>query len=127
MLVNLGADQYLISVNHADCNTGNRLREEQKLSVTSYSNDLHDALLKKNNTTFWKVWKSKFECINKSMQVDGCTDDDAISKKFSQHFSESYSASNKERAHELQRDCRRLRETYCGAPFLTNDLFDVEL
>jgi hypothetical protein len=38
-----------------------RLREEQKLSVTSYSNDLHDALLKKDNTTFWRVWKSKFE------------------------------------------------------------------
>jgi Reverse transcriptase (RNA-dependent DNA polymerase) len=61
------------------------------------------------------------------MQVDGCTDDVAISKKFSQHFSESYSASNIERSHELQRDCRRLRETYCDAPFSTNYLFDVEL
>jgi hypothetical protein len=104
-----------------------RLREEQKLSVTSYSNDLHDALLKKNNTTFWKVWKSKFECINKSMQVDGCTDDVAICDKFSQHFSDSYSPSTMERSNELHRDFSRLRETYCGAPFLTDHLFDVEL
>jgi hypothetical protein len=61
------------------------------------------------------------------MQVDGCTYDVAISKKFCQHFSESYSASNIERSYELQRDCKQLRETYCGAPSSTVYLFNVEL
>jgi endonuclease/exonuclease/phosphatase family metal-dependent hydrolase len=104
-----------------------RLREQQKLSVTSYSNDLHDALLKKDSITFWKVWKSKFECISKTMQVDGCTDELVISNRFSEHFSKSCSASNIERSVELQRDYIRLRETYSGAPFLTDYLFDVGL
>lgn len=61
------------------------------------------------------------------MQVDSCTDNVAISKKFSQHFSESYSASNIERSYELQRDCRRLRDAHSSAPFSTDCSFDVEL
>jgi hypothetical protein len=38
-----------------------KLRNNQELELSSYSNDLHDALLAKNGKTFWKCWNSKFE------------------------------------------------------------------
>ena len=39
-----------------------------------YSNDLHEALLKKNGTSFWKCWRSKFETIiNASRLTDVLT------------------------------------------------------
>ena len=39
-----------------------RFRENQNTETSAYSNDLHDALMEINSTTFWKVWRSKFEC-----------------------------------------------------------------
>ena len=31
-----------------------RLKENQRINTEVYTNDLHDALLKKNNTVFWQ-------------------------------------------------------------------------
>ena len=37
------------------------IREEQKREKLSYTNDLHDALLKKGGRAFWNCWRSEFE------------------------------------------------------------------
>ena len=42
--------------------------ESEKLS---YTNDLHDALLKKDGRTFWNCWRSKFERSAPCSQVEG--------------------------------------------------------
>ena len=55
-----------------------RLKESNEQITESYTNDLHEALLQKDNTTFWRCWRSKFECNNKCQQVDGCVDDNII-------------------------------------------------
>jgi len=41
------------------------LRENQKMDTEAYTNDLHEALMKKNNTDFWNCWKSMFEVKSK--------------------------------------------------------------
>ena len=48
-----------------------RIKECNNLSTESYSNELHEALLRKNNLTFWKCWRSKFAAVNKCVQVEG--------------------------------------------------------
>lgn len=58
------------------------IRERQNNSLSSYSNDLHEALLAKRGTTFWKVWRSKFESVNKPGEVDGCNNPIEVSSKF---------------------------------------------
>ena len=35
-------------------------REKEKAESKTYTNDLHDALMLKNNTAFWQCWRSKF-------------------------------------------------------------------
>ena len=63
-----------------------------------YTNELHEALLRKDNTDFWKGWRSKFESVNKCKQVEGCVDADVIVGKFCDHFVKSYACNNALRA-----------------------------
>ena len=104
-----------------------RLREGQRLSTLSYTNDLHECLLRKNGPEFWKSWNSKFRTVSKCLQVDGCVDSKIIAGKFADHFSKSYTSNSAERAAELQSEFSSLRKDYIGCPLTDDYLFDVEL
>jgi len=45
---------------------------------------------KKNGKTFWKCWRSKFECCNNVTQVDSSVDADVIVGKFAEYFANIY-------------------------------------
>jgi len=62
-------------------------QQEEKCNVT---NSLHDALINKNNVTFWKVWNSKFG--NKkyvSFVINGVNDDKEIACNFAEYFAKT--------------------------------------
>ena len=42
-----------------------RITEKEKAESITYTNDLHDALMLKNNTAFLQCWRSKFELQSK--------------------------------------------------------------
>ena len=64
-----------------------RIREEKMAKTAHYSNDLHEALLRKSGQDLWKTWKSKFEYMKSNvMQVYGITDGVLICEKFAKHF-----------------------------------------
>ena len=44
------------------------IRQCGKDAELSYTNDLHEALMQKKGTTFWKIWKSKFENKKSAMK-----------------------------------------------------------
>ena len=52
------------------------------VSTTSYTNTLHEALLAKDEPTFWKCWQSKFDGCPNCTQVNGCTKPEAIARSF---------------------------------------------
>jgi len=54
-----------------------------------YTNELHDALLRKDGSAFWKCWRSKFERVNKNVEVNGCIDTDIIPQKFAGFFNKA--------------------------------------
>ena len=64
------------------------IRARQLSEKQLYTNDLHEALLKKNGKQFWKSWESKFE--NKKKQtinhVNGITDPSLIADHLSRTF-----------------------------------------
>jgi len=60
------------------------LRDTEKREKTSYTNDLHDALLLKNGKRFWSCWRSKFESSVSCSQVDGCVEECVIVGKFAE-------------------------------------------
>ena len=64
-----------------------RIKECQKQETLVYTNDLHEALLAKQSTAFWKCWRTKFEPSKKTVgQVNGLTDGKEIVKLFKEYF-----------------------------------------
>ena len=63
-----------------------KLKESDQQTNKSYTNDLHEALLKKDGTTFWRCWRSKFECNSKCKQVENSVDNNNIANKLVDHF-----------------------------------------
>ena len=56
-----------------------QFREGRAREMTSFSNDLHDALLRKSGQQIWKTWKSKFDNkTNVIMQLNGTSDIEVI-------------------------------------------------
>jgi hypothetical protein len=104
-----------------------RIRACEGFSAESYSNDLHEALMKKDGARFWKCWRSKFESRNYCDQVNGYVDNNIIVDKFADHFQKAYSFANISRANLLKSEYLRARYCYSGLPMLDEYLFDTEL
>jgi len=105
-----------------------RIRECQRQETSSYTNDLHDALVNKQGNAFWKCWRSKFESNGKRVnQVDGVTDEKEIINIFEQHFSKTCSNLTVDGSNKLKKIYSSKRPNYCGLPFDDYLLFDVEL
>jgi len=103
------------------------VRDGEKRSTMSYTNDLHEALLTKDGPTFWKCWRSKFETRASPTQVGGCVDPTAIANNFASYFSEVYAPNNRHRASSLYNEYISLRENYFGLPLAADLAFDTEL
>jgi len=91
-----------------------------------YTNELHDALMMKNNTVFWNCWRSKLETVSKCTQVDG-TADPCIADKFAVYFKASFSCNDSCKAESLKQDFMRSRCNIYGLPITEAQQFDTEL
>jgi len=68
----------------------NAISQKRRVGENAFSNDLHDALLSKDQGSFWKMWKSKFS-KNKSKlpnQVEGLINHEEIANRFAEHFAD---------------------------------------
>jgi hypothetical protein len=62
-----------------------------KIFQLTYSNELHDVLMRKDEDGFWKCWRSKFDPRDCTYElVDGCVDNYVIANKFAIHFDDLY-------------------------------------
>ena len=105
----------------------NKIRQNQRLELTCYTNDLHDALLGKDGPAFWNCWRSKFDSLNKCVEVDGCVDPVIIASEFRKHFVDAHNAINESKAAEMKAKFIKLRVGYSGLPMTYENLFDTEL
>jgi hypothetical protein len=78
-----------------------RIHESKHISVNTYTNELHDALLYKDGD-FWKCWLSTFDPRDWTYeQIDGCVDNDVIANNCASHFDDLYKNTNSSRANPL--------------------------
>ena len=105
-----------------------RIRECQKQETLTYTNDLHEALLRKEGASFWKCWRAKFD-PNKSKisQVDGLTDSNDIVNSFETYFSKCWSPNSESRNNKITSEYLAKKSVYCGSILTDNLLFDIEL
>ena len=65
----------------------NAIRQADKDYVISVSDDLHDCLLRKDQSSFWQTWHSKFGCDKTQVRcIDGSCDPEVIADKFASVF-----------------------------------------
>ena len=63
------------------------IRSKEREDKQIYTNELHEALLRKQGTAFWKCWRSKFDVGKTSVShTNGITDPTKIVNKFVQCF-----------------------------------------
>lgn len=64
-----------------------RIRQHQRQETSSYTNDLHEALIHKQGNTFWQCWRAKFSSTsNRVTQVDGLTDENESVNAFEEYL-----------------------------------------
>jgi Reverse transcriptase (RNA-dependent DNA polymerase) len=103
-----------------------RIREYQRTEMTSYTSELHEALLAKDGPNFWKSWRSKFGGTKSTAhQVDGLVSDNDIVNNFVEHFIKGSSNLTENGNNYLRNMYNLKRSNYCGSPHIYE--FDVEL
>lgn len=110
------------------CAYRNCIRRHQREEKEVYTNELHEALLRKQGTAFWKCWGSKFESKKTEIShVDGITDECTIAKRFADHFSQVCTANSFLTAERLRSNYNQRRTGYQGYPVDESYHFDAQL
>ena len=66
------------------------IRRKEMEGKEQFSNELHDALVGKENDVFWKCWKSKFKKAGNSQVIAGSCSPGIIASKFATAFSSEF-------------------------------------
>ena len=91
-----------------------RLKENQRTNTEFYTNDLHDALLKKSSNVFWQCWHYKFESTVSCKLIEGSVDPDVTAGKFASYFTSIFSCNDPQKANSIKHDYDTLRANYSG-------------
>ena len=103
------------------------LRSRQVAENEVYTNELHDALMKKQGSLFWKCWNSKLDKTKQLVNnVDGVTDSAVIADHFVSYFSKACSSNNATTASQLKRTYDDIRKDYCSSWVDNTSTFDAE-
>ena len=79
------------------------IRTKETASRERFTNELNDALAKKDSSSFWKTWQSIFSRKRVSPVIDGTCDPAVIAEKFANVFKTACAPNSTER-HESSRD-----------------------
>jgi len=120
--------QYFENNKSAKYKYKSRIKQHKSLDNKSISNSLHDALLRKDQSSFWNVWKSKFSSKNRNVphSIDGATDHGNIANLFAKSFESCCSNTCTYKAYSFKQECIEQISNYAGDSFNSNCLFTVE-
>lgn len=103
-----------------------QFRRNERERANYYSNALHESLLSKNTTTFWRSWRSKFDCKSKRLTIDNSSDPRTLVGNFANHFSILAHSNSSQRATDLQREFSDTICSYVGNTCDADDLFNID-
>jgi hypothetical protein len=102
------------------------IEEYKRNDSLMYSNELHDSLIEKQGSNFWRVWRSKFgNSCGDILHVDGVSDESVIVDKFATHFKQTCNSVDNDSCARLCDEYAAMRSIYCGDPYLTDHIFDA--
>jgi len=105
-----------------------RIREDKQQETMSFTNDLHDALLRKKGKEFWKCWNAKTGIKNKcTRQVDGIVDSATIAHNFSEHFEQICQPHTASFNDKMNAKYEKMRSTYFTPVIDKSMEFDIQM
>ena len=104
-----------------------RLKDERAKETSVFTNELHEALLRKSGPSFWNCWNSKFKNKPDVVQIDGFIEEPKIVQLFANYFEETCKPFSEIRNSESQQNFEEARKKYCGSVLDKSSLFDVQL
>jgi hypothetical protein len=103
-----------------------RIRELQQNETDTYTNELHDALLKKQGTVFWKSWRSRFDNnCGRAKYINGMSKSNEILDEFVKFFKHSCASSSEAGAKILYEKYQSARYNYIGTCHSSEFDFDI--
>ena len=106
------------------------IKHAKNEAADSITNDLHDALIQKDDSQFWKLWNSRFgsdRSGSQPQQVGGLLDSAEISEAFAKYFSDICRPNSEETNALLRSKFEEKFINYVGDGIDSNDFFSVEL
>jgi len=105
-----------------------RIREDRQQETLSFTNSLHDALLRKNGKEFWKCWRAKTGTKNKCInQVDGTADSATIAGNFAKHFEQICQPHTISLNNKMKVKYEEMRSSYFTPKIEKSMEFDIQL
>ena len=93
-----------------------------------YTNELHEALIRKRGRDFWNCWRSKFDIKRPRFScINGIADDREIADKFAQYFAETCSPLSTDGNRRLYDTYIAERQHYSGMHLNDELKFDASL
>ena len=103
------------------------LKHKSYQAQSCFSNELHDALVNKDFTQFWRSWNAKLGHRPQAQVINGCTDHGSIAEAFSELYAKQCLPNNVSTHARLQQDFRSMYTTYVGSTFDAQPAINVEL
>jgi len=118
----------MITITRISYYTQKPLKEEQGREGYVFTNDLHEALLRKSGADFWKVWKPNFGGnTSRVIQVNGTSNCGEIANIFAKSFEKTRTLFDAACNEELKVAYENKRTSYKEPLAATDPVFTVEL
>ena len=104
------------------------LRQAEKDNLLSVSNDLHDYLIEKDHSGFWRLWSAKFGDKKHAVSVvDGIQDAKTIAGRFADVFEKACTVNNKAISDKLRNKFISEFNSYAAIVGKKNVCINIEL
>jgi hypothetical protein len=92
-----------------------------------YSDALHDALMQKDGSSFWKCWRSKFNSHPVNFSVCGSVNNVFVCDKFYDHFCSIVAPNSPNMNSTLRNEFDRCYAEFIHHDCRVDDLFDIDV
>jgi hypothetical protein len=102
------------------------IRSSESQAVNYFTNDLNDALQRKNGVAFWRAWKAKMGSNKNDLVVNGKRDPREVAEDFETFFADQSAGRHSEKSFYLGKTTKAKLNEYVGAPCNPIEVFTVE-
>ena len=103
------------------------LHSNQEYYKNYYSDALHDSLMQKDGSSFWKCWRSKFDSRPANFSVCGSVNNVFVCNKFYDYFRSIVIPNSPIRDLALHNEFDRCYAEFCRHDCRFDDIFDIDV